>query len=142
MLDYPWPRVVGTVVFKAVGGIWEIVRLGEWKWGAWSFLSFVAGLPRALRLRRPTSRDTLRRVDLVKFRCVTDPEDLEAEPAPSLAARLRWYTTVWRMRQRFRSGSESDREDRGVSTFLLSPPDATSRSPGTNALDSLPSDVE
>jgi GT2 family glycosyltransferase len=120
MLDYPFPQVMASAAFKSAGGLWEVARLGEWRWGAWAFASFFAGLPRVLRDRRPVAADTLRRNNQLKFRWITHAADLDADPV-SLAERVRWYWRVWPRRRRFGADGESPREDAGQLILMMDP---------------------
>src|SRR5262245_5246907 len=122
VLDYPLPRALTAGLFKAAGGAWEIVRLGEWRWGAWAFGSCLAGLPRVWRNRRPVAGDTMRRFDLLKFRWIATPGELEGGGSISFAERVRWYRHVWPARRRFGAGDETQREDAGSLLFLVHPP--------------------
>jgi hypothetical protein len=119
VLDCPFPRVLSAFAFKALGSTWEIVRLNEWRWGLWGFASCVRGLPLALRERRPVSRDTMRRHDLLKYRWISEPSMLDSPQRVSFIERLRWYVTVWPQRRRFAPGPGSQREDAGSSIYLL-----------------------
>jgi hypothetical protein len=122
VLDYPFPRVVASLCWKIAGGLLEMTRLREWRWGAWSLWSFVAELPRVMRLRRPVSRATMTRLDLLRYRWVRRPEELEEARGPSLAERWRWYRTVWRSRQRFRSPADGNEGELGTFIYYTPPP--------------------
>lgn len=122
VLDYPAPRVFAALPFKLVGGLWEVVRLGEWSWGAWALWSFAGGLRKVLRLRSPVSRDTIRRVDILRFRWVEEASEFESGARLPLGERIRWYLGAWPQRQRFSRRSGGDHESAGRPVFVIRPP--------------------
>ncbi|HEX8242640.1 MAG TPA: hypothetical protein VF541_04080, partial [Longimicrobium sp.] len=102
VMHLPAPRLFGELGWKLVVNTLEMARLGEPRWGAWAFASFVRGLPRALRLRRPLTRQALRRYDALRFREVRTAAELAQARGLSAGERWRWFRDTWLRRRRAR----------------------------------------
>ena len=117
LLDLPFPRALGELVWKlATGGI-ELVRQGQPRWAIWAIASFVRGLPRVARERTPIPRAAVRVYDALRFRDVVSPEFLDAPPATTWRDRWAWFHRVFRSRRRGAAAWSRDQRAIGVATW-------------------------
>ncbi|HEX8321731.1 glycosyltransferase family 2 protein [Longimicrobium sp.] len=138
VLNFPFPRVLVELAWKLfVNGI-EAVRIGQPRLAAWALGSFLRGLPRALRLRRPMSREALRVYDVVRFREVATAEELGRARPPTVRERLHWLREVWLRRPRARPFWDRRPGRLGRSAYVVSDAEAAAggrarRNPGTGS---------
>ena len=103
VMNVPAPRVFPEVAWKVVSHSVEMARIGQPRWWGWAIGSFVRGLPRALKHRRPISRRAMRAYDALRFREVPTAEVLWSARPPSARERVVWFWSVWRRRRRARA---------------------------------------
>jgi GT2 family glycosyltransferase len=118
VMNVPAPRVLGEAAWKFVSHTIEMLRIGQPRWWAWAIGSFVRGLPRAIRLRRPISRRTMRAFDVLRFRTVLTADALWSARPPSPRERLVWFWRVWRRRRRARPFWDSRADALGESNMV------------------------
>lgn len=115
VMHYPLRRLPFEMGWTLAMAVWDSIRLLRPHYlisGLWQFL---AGLPRALALREPMSRQTLRLYDALRWRGVYTEEEFHNPPPCSLADIWRWYRTAWKNRPRQRSWWDRRPGDIGTS---------------------------
>lgn len=100
VLLMPWRRVVAVGSWRLFFSTIEMVRRLEFGWWFWGVRSFLSGLPAVLKLRKPVSRETVRRYEALRFHKIYTRSDYESARPPSLTERWNWFRTVWRRRKR------------------------------------------
>ncbi|MEQ1948427.1 MAG: glycosyltransferase [Bryobacteraceae bacterium] len=94
LLNIPARRLPVELAWKMFVGAVESVRLLQIGWFFWAIGSALKSAPRALRLRRPISAETLRVYDCLRFGL--DPKDGKI----SISEVLRWWRQNWLKRRR------------------------------------------
>lgn len=118
VIHYPAPRLFVESAWVLALAAWDAVRLLRPHYFLLGIGQFIAGLPRAIRLREPMSNVALRRYDALRFRDVRTWEEFE-NPAPvSLSELWRWFRTRWRNRPRQRSFWDRRPGDVGASEIV------------------------
>jgi GT2 family glycosyltransferase len=103
VMHMPARRMPLELAAKLAGGMWDAVRLlrpHRFLQAVWLFL---LGLPRAMKLRRPVSELTLRRLDAMRFGVVHTAEEFADPPAITVREVLAWFRTCWWNRPRQRN---------------------------------------
>jgi|Deesub1362A_J573_1020465.scaffolds.fasta_scaffold03051_5 GT2 family glycosyltransferase len=101
-LHMPWDRVLLEGGWKLFVNTIELTRRLEVHWGLWATMSFLAGLPSVLRLRRPISRRTLMLYDALRFCQIRTEDEYKAPQSVSLSDLWLWFRKVWWHRRRAR----------------------------------------
>jgi hypothetical protein len=103
VIHYPSRRLIAegswTLGLAACDAV-RLFRAPQFFTGVGQFLS---GLPRAVRMRQPMSRETLNLYDALRFKRILTEEQLRSSPSCSLAEFCRHYRNIWLNRPRQRS---------------------------------------
>lgn len=102
LLNFPFPAVVPEFLWKAGVGTFECLRTGKLGACVWAWSSFWLGMPRVLRLRKPISREALRRYNAVRFTDIGSVEQLETARNLTFGDLWRWFRSDWLRRRRAR----------------------------------------
>jgi len=103
LLLYPFPRVIGMLVWRVFVNVLEMIRRGELRWGLWVAKSLVRDLPSVIRRRKPISLQTIRTVESLSVRTITKYEAAMLAQRVGLRERWQWFRTVWWRRRRERA---------------------------------------
>lgn len=103
LLHMPLRRVAMNGTWKLLLSFYEIARRLEVRWGIWSLLSLLWGIPRIIKYRKPMAPDVLRRYDILKYRTITSWEMCENGLPVTKKEIFRWFRDTWINRVRCRS---------------------------------------
>lgn len=118
VIHYPASRLFVEPAWVLAVAACDAVRLLRPHYFLLGIGQFVAGLPRALRLRRPMPELIMRRYDALRFRDVRTWEEFENPATVTFAELWRWFRTRWRRRPRQRSFWDRRPGDVGTSEIV------------------------
>ena len=100
VMHLPLHRALVEGVWTVTLAAWDAVRLFQPRLFGRAMGQFIAGLPQALRLRQPISKETLRLYDALRFRGILTEEEYRSPPALSLSDAWLYYRRNWLNRPR------------------------------------------
>jgi GT2 family glycosyltransferase len=103
VLHYPVNRLIVEGTWTLGLAAFDAVRLFRVNYFVKGLGQFLAGLPRAVRMRRPMSFETLKLYDALRFKRILTEEQFRSSPSCSLADFCRHYRRNWLNRPRQRS---------------------------------------
>lgn len=119
LMHFPARRVITDGAWVLAVACWDAIRMLRFRWFALGLWQFAAGLPRAMKLRRPISSPVMARYDALRFRAVTSKADFDSPPAVRAVDAWRWFTQSWWTRARQRSFWDRRAGDVGTSSTVV-----------------------
>jgi GT2 family glycosyltransferase len=102
-MHYPLHRLVTEGAWVLILAGWDAIRLIRPRQFITGLSQFVSGLPRALRIREPMTRETMQLYDALRFRRITTERDFRAPPSCNILDLVAHYRRSWLNRPRQRS---------------------------------------
>lgn len=102
LMHMPWHRIPLEITWKFTLGAWDTIRLNRPSSYLQAGFQFLAGIPQALRLRRPLDNVALRRYDAIRSHHCIEPSVFQSPPKTGLRDLAAWFSR-WRNRARDRN---------------------------------------
>lgn len=102
LIHMPWYRIPLEITWKFALGAWDAIRLNRSRSYFRAWFQFLAGIPQALRLRKPFDPVALRRYDAIRSYHRIDPDVFKSPLKAGLRDLAAWFSR-WRNRARDRN---------------------------------------
>ena len=103
LLHMPLSRVAIQFAWRLISYTVESIRLFQPQAWIWGMSSFLWGLPRIIRLRKPIRRETLALLDAISTDLICKPEEILCVSRPGFGRLVAAFYATWKNRPRSRS---------------------------------------